>query len=385
MDNIDKSFVPTREWMAEKYDEMNKQLFGGRLMGCGFEVFTRGAGMEGGTLGWFCITGRDIRVQRSNRRMFQQNGWSETYINRDNFVSICRPVIKLNGNYHGTEHGFLATLVHEMCHYYTYMDGYAPVQGHGREFREIGAVVSARSNGMFSIQRLARAEEMQEMSLNADMKAKRQKRLANKKASVSALLAITSGGDVKLTISSNNDLLNMIKNSEEERGSDVFVSNDTDVIEYLFNKGFKKNMRSWRYWNLKDKPWLDELKKLFGIQTLGVNTHQEIRPAAEPKTKRPKRIFTIKTNSGVFEVDVSGKDTPQTALVMALKERFPKMSIESIRKIINNPANYRMEENRVSFSSIVEGVINELMDDNDSVEITPDMNLGLKSPIEGEI
>ena len=128
---------------------------------------------------------------------------------------------------------------------------------------------------------------------------------------------------------------------------------------------------------------------MFGIQTLGVNTHQEIRPAvsrvAEPKTKRPKRIFTIRTNSGVFEVDVSGEDTPQTALVMALKERFPKMSIESIRKIINNPANYRMEENRVSFSSIVEGVINELMDDNDSVEITPDMNLGLKSPIENEM
>jgi hypothetical protein len=389
MDNIDKSFVPTREWMAEKYDEMNKQLFGGRLMECGFEVFTKGAGMEGGTLGWFCITGRNIRIKRGNRRIFQQNGWSETYVDRDNFVSICRPVIKLNGNYHGTEHGFLATLVHEMCHYYTYMDGYAPVQGHGREFREIGAIVSARSNGMFSIQRLATAEEMQEMSLNADMKAKRQKRLANKKASVSALLAITSGGDVKLTISSNDNLLNMIKNSEEERGSDVFVSNDTEVIEYLFNKGFKKNMRSWRYWNLKDKPWLDELKKLFGIQTLGVNTHQEIRPAAsrvaEPKAKRPKRIFTIRTNSGVFEVDVSGEDTPQTALVMALKERFPKMSIESIRKIINNPANYRMEENRITFSSIVEGVINELMDDNDSVEITPDMNLGLKSPIEGEI
>ena len=384
MDNIDKSFVPTREWMAEKYDEMNNQLFGGRLMECGFEVFTKGAGMEGSVLGWFCITGRNIRIKRSNRRIFQQNGWSETYVDRDNFVSICRPVIKLNGNYHGTEHGFLATLVHEMCHYYTYMDGYAPVQGHGREFKKIGAIVSSRSKGMFSIQRLATAEEMNEMSLNADMKAKRQKRLANKKSSVSALLAITSGGDVKLTISSNDNLLNMIKNSEEERGSDVFVSNDTEVIEYLFNKGFKKNMRSWRYWNLKDKPWLDELKKLFGIQTLGVNTHQEIRPA-EPKAKRPKRIFTIRTNSGVFEVDVSGEDTPQTALVMALKERFPKMSIESIRKIINNPANYRMEENRVSFSSIVEGVINELMDDNDSVEITPDMNLGLKSPIENEM
>jgi hypothetical protein len=326
MDNIDKSFVPTREWMAEKYDEMNNQLFGGRLMECGFEVFTKGAGMEGGVLGWFCITGRNIRIKRSNRRIFQQNGWSETYVHRDNFVSICRPVIKLNGNYHGTEHGFLATLVHEMCHYYTYMDGYAPVQGHGREFKEIGAIVSSRSKGMFSIQRLATAEEMNEMSLNADMKAKKQKRLANKKASVSAILVFAKNGEVKLTISSNTGLIQTIEETEKKRGENVFVSNNAEVIDFLFNKGYKKNMRSWRYWNLKDKPWLDELKKLFGIQTLGVNTHQEIRPAvsrvAEPKTKRPKRIFTIRTNSGVFEVDVSGEDTPQTALVMALKERF---------------------------------------------------------------
>lgn len=390
MDNIDKSFVPTREWMAEKYDEMNKQLFGGRLMECGFEVFTRGAGMEGGTLGWFCITGRNIRIKRGNRRIFQQNGWSETYIDRDNFVSICRPVIKLNGNYHGTEHGFLATLVHEMCHYYTYMDGYAPVQGHGREFREIGAVVSARSNGMFSIQRLATAEEMQEMSLNADMKAKRQKRLANKKASVSALLAITSGGDVKLTISSNDNLLNMIKNSEEERGSDVFVSNDTEVIEYLFNKGFKKNMRSWRYWNLKDKPWLDELKKLFGIQTLGVNTHQEIRPAAQQvppqQPKQPRKLmFSIRTSTGVFETECSS----YMELRNKLQQRFPNMSYETISKLMNNNANFKkIEENKMNTKSIIKEVIEEFMNNDmgdDSVAITPDMNLGLHSPIEDEV
>ena len=41
-----------------------------------------------------------------------------------------------------------------------------------------------------------------------------------------------------------------------------------------------------------------------------------------------------------------------------------------------------MKKNKLSFSKIVEGVINELMDKNDSVEITPDMNLGIQSPIE---
>ena len=43
-----------------------------------------------------------------------------------------------------------------------------------------------------------------------------------------------------------------------------------------------------------------------------------------------------------------------------------------------------MKRNKLSFSKIVEGVINELMDKNDSVEITPDMNLGLMSPFESK-
>ena len=377
MDNIDKSFVPTKKWMAEKYDEMNNQLFGGRLMECGFEVFTKGAGMEGGVLGWFCITGRDIRVKRSNRRIFLQTGWSEINIDRDNFVKLCKPVIKLNGNYHGTEHGFLATLVHEMCHYYTYMNGYAPVQSHGREFKEIGAIVSSRSNGMFSIQRIASAEQMNEMSLNADMKAKRAKRLANKKASVSAILVFAKNGEVKLTISSNTGLIQTIEETEKKRGENVLVSNNAEVIDFLFNKGYKKNMRSWRYWSLEGKPWLDELKQLFGTS----NNDEEEKP--EPKPKVTKKIFSIRTTNGVFEIDCTSLTREE--LANKLQERFPNMKYAAINKIIGNSSNFReIKENKLSFRSIVEGVINELMDNNDTVDITPDMNLGIKSPIEGE-
>ena len=378
MDNIDKSFVPTREWMAEKYDEMNNQLFGGRLMECGFEVFTKGAGMEGSVLGWFCITGRNIKVKRNNRRIFKDTGWNEVYVSRDNFVEICKPVIKLNGNYHGTEHSFLATLVHEMCHYYTYMNGYAPVQSHGREFKEIGAIVSSRSKGMFSIQRLATAEDMNEMSLNADMKAKRAKRLANKKASVSAILVFAKNGEVKLTISSNTGLIQTIEETEKKRGENVLVSNNAEVIDFLFNKGYKKNMRSWRYWSLEGKPWLDELKQLFGTS----NNDKEEKP--EPKPKITKKIFSIRTTNGVFEIDCTSLTREE--LANKLQERFPNMKYEVINKIIGNSSNFKeIKENKLSFSSIVESVINELMYNNDTVDITPDMNLGIKSPIEGEV
>jgi hypothetical protein len=380
---MDKTFKPNPQWMAEKYDEMNQLLFNGALGACDFAIFTSGRGPEGGVLGWFKITARNIRVDRYSRRMFANQGWNKAYIDKSNFVDLCRPRIELNGNYTGTEHSFLATLVHEMCHYYTYMHGYAPKQGHGREFKEIGYVVSQRSNGMFTIQRLASAEQMTEMELSDEMKAKRAKRLSNKKSSVTAILVFTKKGEVKLTISSNPSLINMISSSEKERCENVVTTNDAEVIEYLFDKGYRKNMRTWRYWSLEGKPWLDELKSMLpevSGETLGVR-----RPAAQQIPPRePKLIFSIKTSNGVFETECSS----YIELRNKLQQRFPNMNYDTMTKLMNNRANFKkLEENKMNAKSIIKEVIEEFMNDemgNDSVAINPDMNLGLQSPLEGE-
>jgi hypothetical protein len=387
---LDKTFKPTREWMAEKYEEMNQQLFGGSLGGCLFDIFTTGRGAEGGTLGWFKITAKNIRVDRYSRRMYKTYyGWDNVYVNKENFYDICVPLIELNGNYSGTEHGFLATLVHEMCHYYTYMNGYCPRQGHGREFKEIGMIVSSRSNGMFTIQRLATAEEMNELELNDEMKAKRAKRLANKKASVTAVIAFTQERKVKLTITSNPRLIDMITTSEKERGSNVVTTNDADVIEFLFSKNYKKNMRTWRYWSLEDKPWLGELKNMLpetSGEMLGVKRPQ---PQVPQQPQQPKMIFSIKTSNGVFEVGCSSF----IELRNKLQQRFPNMSYETINQLMGNRANFKkLEENKMDAKSIIKEVINEFMQNEfrgannieDSVEINPNMNLGLQSPLEDE-
>lgn len=389
---LDKTFKPTVGWMASKYDEMNDQLFGGKLGECKFAVFTSGRGAEGGVLGWFKITGRNIRIRRYNRRMFKTNGWDEINIDRNNFVQLCQPQIELNGNYSGTEHAFLATLAHEMCHYYTYMNGYAPKQGHGREFKEIGYIVSSRSNGLFTIQRLASAEQMSEMELNDEMKAKRERRLANRKASVTALIVFTQDGKVKLTITSSQDLINTISNEEERRGENVVTSNDADVIEFLFSKGYRKNMRTWRYWNLEDKPWLGELKEMLpemSGETLGVKRPIEQQPQPQVQNNNPKMIFSIKTSNGVFETECSSF----AELRAILQQRFPKMSYETISKLMCNKANFKqMAENRRNVKTIISEVIDEFMQNEfrgannmgDTVEINPDMNLGLQSPLEDE-
>ena len=389
MENLNKTFQPNEQWMAEKYAEMNSQLFGGKLGECNFGVFTTGRGMEGGTLGWFKITSRNIRVDRYSRRMFKTTRWDKVYVNKENFYYMCQPKIELNGNYFGTEHSFLATLVHEMCHYYTYMNGYCPRQGHGREFKEIGMIVSSRSNGMFTIQRLATAEEMNELELNDEMKAKRAKRLANKKASVTAVIAFTQEGKVKLTITSNPRLIDMITTSEKERGSNVVATNDADVIEFLFSKNYKKNMRTWRYWSLEDKPWLGELKNLLpetSGEMLGVKRPQ---PQVPQQPQQPKMIFSIKTSNGVFEVGCSSF----IELRNKLQQRFPNMSYETISKLMGNRANFKkIEENTMSRKDIIKEIIDEFMRNEfrgannmeDDITINPDMNLGLQSPLETE-
>ena len=389
---MDKTFKPTVEWMSAKYAEMNNQLFGGELGECNFKIFTTGRGMEGGVLGWFKITSRGISVNRYTRRMSYRisDGISISggTVTRENFYKVCQPQIELNGNYSGTEHGFLVTLVHEMCHYYTYMNGYVPKQGHGREFKDIGYTVSARSKGLFTIQRLANAEQMSEMELNDEMKAKRAKRLANKKASVTAVIVFTQEGKIKLTITSNQDVIRKIDMVESGYGEKVVKTNDANIIEFLFSKGYRKNMRSWRYWSLEEKPWIGELKAMLSSSDFEMGNIKNTPTQPQIRNNHPKMIFSIKTSNGVFETEVT---TPND-LKRKLRERFPKLSDEAIEKLFNNNANYRMVENRRSVKTIIREVIEELMQNEfrgannmeDSVEINPNMNLGLQSPLENE-
>ena len=387
---MDKTFKPTVDWMTAKYAEMNDTLFNGKLGGCSFKIFTTGRGSEGGVLGWFKIGNRNIRVNRYTRVMFVNNG-EKTRINRENFVSLCNPIIELNGNYTGTEYGFLATLVHEMCHYYTYMDGWCPKQCHGREFKNIGSVVSARSKGMFTIQRLATAEEMSQLELSDEMKAKREKRLTNKKSSMYAVFRFMTNGDIQLTTTSSKAVIQMIVQTYMHKDViKVLVSNDSGLIELLFNNKYTINFRGWRFWHVNGKDWMNELdnfefeeyvnpffgenKPKNGETTLSIHHNQ-------PK-KRERTIFSIRTSNGVYETEYSSVDD----LFNKLRERFPKMSGEAITKLINNKANHKtITENMVGTRKIIMEVIKEFIrnnSDDDSVAINPDMNLGVMSPLD---
>lgn len=254
---------PTTEWMQAKYDEMNRLLFNGRLGDCILRPFTSGKGASGRTLGWFKITNMNVKYEGSSRRMFVRNPnniLERIYVNRGNFVDTCKPCIELNANYTWSENAMVTTLVHEMCHYYTYMNGLVPLQGHGREFREIGQLVSARSNGMITIQRLASAEQKSEMTLDADIKAKNDARLANKKSKISAIIVKKRDNTYNLTTTSSDAVINTILSYAKPRGYKfVLKSNDSNFIDLLFSKGYNKNMRTYRFWDITNKDFVNGL------------------------------------------------------------------------------------------------------------------------------
>lgn len=243
-ENGETMIKPTVEWMSENYDKFNNELFGGKLGACSFAVINRGHH----NLGRFRIR-RQIYVNKWNRRIFIQagdywSGYQNIEVNKDNFVRICDPEISMNGSYSATEEALLNTLIHEMCHYYTYMYGICPKQAHGTEFRQIAAEVCSRSNGRFVITRLADAEAMSNHKLDDKVF---QKRLVD---NVYCIFTEMKDGVVRLTRAKNKNLIDYIINFHKNAQNAVrtYVYLDGDMSAYFAKNGKKHIMRTYRFW-----------------------------------------------------------------------------------------------------------------------------------------
>ena len=268
--NSDEKFVPTVDWIAEKYFELNEWLFKGKLGNCLFEIYTTGKGMET-TLGHFRLTGTNIKYDKRTRQMYYAGYGLKENINADNFVHYTRPMIGLNGNYKRTEHMWLNTLVHEMCHYYTFMNGRVPVQAHGTEFRHIGSIVGIRSNGIFDIKRLCDAENIGE--LDGEIAARRKARDDKKKSNMTALFIFMKNAEIRLVTTTKQSLVNeIVGKSNGLTCKKIVATSDANFIEYLWSLGYKNNMSTYRYWSIKDKSIIDELKK-YKTETLKSYEH----------------------------------------------------------------------------------------------------------------
>ena len=329
----------TTQWMAEKYNEMNQQLFNGELGGCDFSIFKTGKGSRGNVLGWFKMCGSGIKYNRSDRRLYYYNPYyvqPKTYINRNNFVELCKPRIELNGNYRWTEKAALSTLVHEMCHYYNVMYGYEPTRAHGREFKEIAAYVSSKSNCIFTVQRLASAEQMNEMDFTDSMKDFNNKRASRGVHVFKMVLAEKRKGyyfAYAIPTSTNyNDYLWWLKHSGKK-----YFKKAYDCFTYDGNVKRYKTVSSisWYYRNSFEDITPDVK---YESETLILDEEPTQMPTIPDVIDKSMQAPIIKhfriqlSQGGVFEVS----NVTEEQLKEKLRERFPRWSEQVVEKIASD-------------------------------------------------
>lgn len=249
-------FKPDIEWLKQMYNYANETLFGGVLRECDFEIIPLGAR----TLGRFVMKNQNLRFSRTTGQLYVTEFWGDkTPINLNNFVNLCHPTIQINSNYSATKFAHFTTLVHEMCHYYTHMKGHYSTRHHGSDFKYIASIVSYRSGGKITIERLARAEEMSDRELDANIQQRVDARKERKKTNASYIVVLKNGIPSELINTKNQTLIQKIIDLNKKRGNTVINVINHDLIEKLFNMGYSATMRKYRYWDISTKPISKEI------------------------------------------------------------------------------------------------------------------------------
>lgn len=229
---------PTLDWMRKAYDEANEKYFNGRLGDCNFDTHRSATN----TLGFFNMRPQGKLMANRYSRQMSLNGKE---IDRDNFFELAKPFISLNLNYESSEEAWFNTMVHEMCHYYTYQDGRAPKQGHGPEFRRIAELVDYRSNGEMKIGKVDRTGLH---VMNAEVKQKRDdaraKRQSTAITNARVLLGKDKTGRYSLCIPQTERIRNMVFGSWKHYvyacREEIWESNDETLKSYLLTHGYQK-------------------------------------------------------------------------------------------------------------------------------------------------
>lgn len=252
-------FKPTVQWISENYAKANKELFDGELGDCIFKAEpiksnTNWLGSFGMHPALNAYNGVSLKLyaDRGTRRMYVQDSWGyKDYINRENFYDLCKPTITLSTYYSGTQESLYETLVHEMCHYYTYMNGYAPKQAHGPEFRQIGSYAAYKSKGKLTVQRIASAEQMEGYDVDDEIKQRRERREVTKKVNAHYYLIVWKNGRVGIINPTDSCLRDVIgyEQRSDSKVKEILDITDQAITNELYEKyGFTNKMRAYRFW-----------------------------------------------------------------------------------------------------------------------------------------
>ena len=248
-----KKFIPTVEWLSEKYKHLNNWLFLNELGDCGFEVSSRGFQY----FAHFRLKNRLLKVDKNNRKiLFPQD--ESLLITREN-IDLCCPTICFNSNFLCTERFLLDTLVHEMCHYYTYMGGYIPKRAHGKEFKRIAEIIYNRSNGCFKIQHYSSLELNDDYLLSPDSAIFK---------NMVAFCGFMPNGTIRLSTTTHPYIMDRVESYFLEKADKLIASNDIKLLQKLHSKGCLSDFRTMTAFYIKDTDFANSIEKNYKCKIL---------------------------------------------------------------------------------------------------------------------
>lgn len=262
-----KPFKLTLGWMYDMYDKFNSEIFGGVLPPCEMKIAPCTLGKK--VLGEFGLEKGEgvIRVyaKTKSRKIYAQvkDRWDyyDVSIDRTNICTYCEPTITLSSLYVFNEYGASIVLLHEMCHYRVVYNGFYPRQSHGPEFRNVCSHVSYMTNGSINIERLLNAESVgiEDSDELKQYKARKEESVLRR---LNYHVVIVNGGKeiLFLNISGNNVLQDIVR-YYKTTGSKIRILNivNNELKDKLYNAGYKKFQRTFRYWNVLESKVLKEI------------------------------------------------------------------------------------------------------------------------------
>ena len=258
--NENGGFIVTQEWLQQKFDEYNKSVFGGRLKPCKLSTFThsrRGATTTR-TAGYFASNRTGIKRESNGHLFVWGYPGQRIYLNSENFGQYFAPEISLNGTYKWTERDAIGTLLHEMVHYWNYKDGWAPKQGHGREFKDALYAVSLKTKIPFD--ELYSAEFVTLDTLQSSDR----ERLTNRVSRGIPIFVWKYNGQIDYVPAANQRVADdVIMYYKSHYDPNYIKVGDSNVGLYMFEKGFRSMIKTpGRYYDITSKDFLKELDGL---------------------------------------------------------------------------------------------------------------------------
>ena len=172
----DNLIEPTVAFVRQKYNEFNAAYFNGFLPKCSISIKPLGEKSGHVIAGTFRFTSTSGMMNLGDGKFLYFDSKTDQYhsnIGKNN-IGLLKPVITINSKYKAPIKQLENTIIHEMCHFYTYFneDGSFRIPSsennhHGPDFFAAAEMVGVNSNGKIKITDVLSAEEVEALAASS--------------------------------------------------------------------------------------------------------------------------------------------------------------------------------------------------------------------------